>query len=98
MPDHAIETLKRYLERQGYYKVRRLPDGRWLGVQKMLYTAGLFIMTVEAPITRFCYEHPAEAEQAFDEWDGNGDPPGAWIKQKPEDRHGPGSKVPLEHR
>lgn len=40
--------------------------------------------------TRFCYEHSIDAVLAVQDWDGQGDPPGPWLKQKPEDRLGPG--------
>ena len=32
--------------------------------------------------TRFCYPTRAQAQEALVAWDGQGDPPGAWIKEK----------------
>ena len=40
--------------------------------------------------TRFCYETRLEAIDALAAWDGRGDPPGLWIKEKPAGRAGPG--------
>ena len=40
--------------------------------------------------TRYCYPTIEAAEAALGVWTGDGDPPGPWIKQKPEERHGPG--------
>jgi hypothetical protein len=73
-------------------------DGYHAVVVPMLYTFGLTLMSEEGPFTRWCYEHRVIAIMALDLWDGLGDPPGEWIKQKPEDRHGPGSQVPLAER
>lgn len=39
--------------------------------------------------TRYCYEHFNDAVKAVAHWDGTGDPPGPWVKQKPEDRLNP---------
>jgi hypothetical protein len=56
----------------------------------MFYTTGLFIVTDRCRWrTRYCYEHPIEALNACLIWDGKGDPPGLWIKQKPEERLNP---------
>lgn len=32
--------------------------------------------------TRFCYEQLSDAIGALATWDGHGDPPGPWIKEK----------------
>lgn len=57
----------------------------------MLYTTGLFVgLDRMGWRTRFCYEHKVDAVAALDAWDGRGDPPGPWIKEKPSDRLGPG--------
>jgi hypothetical protein len=81
----------------GYYRVRRLPNGEWLALARMMFSTGLCLVEEPDPTdqvsnglrTRFCYEHAREAEAAFLAWDGEGDPPGNWIKQKPEDRMNP---------
>lgn len=74
----------------GYHAPRRLPDGRWIALQRMLYTTGLFVLEVpEFYRTRYCYERWTDAEAALQVWDGSGDPPGPWIKQKPEERLNP---------
>lgn len=74
----------------GYYRAKPLSNGEWLALQRMLYTTGLFIVVDEDWWrTRFCYERSADAEAAFAVWDGLGDPPGMWIKQKPQDRLNP---------
>ena len=75
----------------GFYAPRWLPSGEWAALQRLMFTTGLFV-GVDHPLgyrTRWCYEHATDAEAAISEWDGNGDPPGLWIKQKPEDRLNP---------
>jgi hypothetical protein len=76
----------------GYAMPRRLPDGRWLALQRMLYTTGLFLIEDgdwAGWRCRWCYEHTGEALKALLLWDGAGDdPPGDWVKQKGRDSHG----------
>ncbi len=60
---------------------------------QMMYTAGLFYGIDQCSHAgRYCYHTWLEAAEALRNWDGQGDPPGNWIKEKPSDRHGPGSK------
>lgn len=66
-----------------YMPTRRLPTGEWVGVRRMLYTVGLFVGLDEVGYrTRFCYPDLLSARSALEEWDGTGDPPGPWIKEK----------------
>jgi hypothetical protein len=89
----AIETI---LER-GYYRARQLPNGEWLALARQMFTTGLCVVKEPHPgdtvsngmRTRFCFEHAHDAEAALVAWDGRGDPPGNWVKQKPQDRLNP---------
>lgn len=36
------------IEGHGYAVVRQTPSGEWLGVKKMLFTTGLFVITEDA--------------------------------------------------
>ena len=90
--DSYPEREERTDWRSFYSPLRELPTGVNAGIQDMNYTAGLFVDMDETGYrTRYCYATRAEAEAALQAWDGNGDPPGQWIKQKPEDRLGPGA-------
>src|SRR5262245_9119310 len=75
----------------GYDCVRRLPNSEWLAMRRMVVTFALCVGLDERGCyrTRFCYERARHAVDAFAMWDGAGDPPGLWIKQKPEDRMNP---------
>ena len=66
-----------------YSHLRRLSTGEWVGVQRFLFTWGLMVGLDERGYrTRFCYEHPQDAVWAAQHWDGSGDPPGPWVKEK----------------
>lgn len=69
-------------EALGYRPARVLPSGECAGVMRMLYTYGLFVGLGAFYRTRFCYPDKASAEAALAAWDGRGDPPGPWIKEK----------------
>ena len=76
----------------GYNPVRVLPTGELAGVSDMIFTTALVVGIDEIGYkTRYCYELRSDAETALREWTGVGDPPGPWVKQKPEDRLGPGA-------
>lgn len=75
-----------------FMALRPMPDGTHIGLQKQLFTWGLFAGVTEwGWRTRFCYEHFNDALNAFATWEGTSDPPGPWVKQKPEERLGPGA-------
>ena len=84
--------IAEFLFREGYIWTRRLESGQWIAVQPMLYTSGLFVLNSDPTSgwrTRYCYEKRLDALKALTHWDGGGDPPGPWIKQKPEERLNP---------
>jgi hypothetical protein len=67
----------------GYFPVRQLPDGRWIGVHKMLYSYGLFVDIDEIGYAcRYCYEDLTVLLADLVLWNGIGDPPGKWIVRK----------------
>lgn len=76
----------------GYFHSRLLPSGEMAGLQAMITTTGLFVgIDADAYERRYCFEHAADAAFALATWDGTGDPPGPWIKEKPSNRLGPGA-------
>jgi len=73
---------------------RVLPDGTRCSLHQMLYTAAILVGISENGLIyerRYCYEHWDLAQAALLQWDGAGDPPGPWVKEKPSDRLGPGA-------
>lgn len=60
-----------------YLALRRLPDGRIIGVHRLLYHWTLHVDIGEfCYAERYCYQTVESALQAFNEWDGKGDPEG----------------------
>jgi len=79
---------------QWYSHIRVLPTGEIAGIQRQMYTTGIFVGLDETGYrTRFCYGNYEDAMKALADWDGEGFPPGYWIKQKPENIRGPGSET-----
>lgn len=72
-----------------YHFARTLPTGEIAAIQKMIFTTAIVIGLDDTGYrTRFCYDGPDQevnAILALAEWDGEGWPPGYWLKQKPED-------------
>ena len=76
----------------GYHSLRWV-NGHLCGVQRQLYTVGFIVgLTDDGYQRRYCYERREDAIHALLAWDGKGDPPGPWIKSKPDDRLGPGAR------
>ena len=88
----------------GFLAMRQLDDGRVIGVRPMIYTTGLAVGVTpfDACEYQYCYETVRDAVKAYLAWDGQGDPPGPWLKLKghPErhDEHGPGMADFLKRR
>ena len=62
---------------------RELPTGEWAGVRRMMFTNALLVgLDAFGYRTRFCYPLGMPALDALATWDGRGDPPGPWIKEK----------------
>lgn len=77
-----------------YYSDTREIEGRGLcGLEVFMHTTGIVWGIDEySKAGRWCYEHHADAVEAFAAWNGVGDPPGPWIKYKGEcERLGPGA-------
>lgn len=87
-----LSKLVAYLNSQGYSHVLKMPGGDLAGIADMIYTTGLVVgLTDVGYQRRYCYEKKQAAIDALLSWDGRGDPPGLWIKEKPSDRLGPGA-------
>lgn len=82
------EELLRELAAEGYEGVRELPATHELaGVLPQIFTTALAVGLDQFGYKRrYCYENKGEAASALLGWDGVGDPPGNWIKEKPSER------------
>lgn len=71
------------IEQLGYVIPRILPTGECAAIRRMAFTYGLFVGLNSGGIrTRFCYETFEDAKRALEDWDGQGNPPGPWLKEK----------------
>ena len=74
---------------QGYTNVTMLPTGEVACLYKFMFTTGLIVgVTKFGYRIRFCFEQAQDAAEALKSWDGNGYPPGNWIKAKGTDDFG----------
>jgi hypothetical protein len=89
-PDDAFDAgMKIGFTTLGYSDVKKLGN-EWAGILRQAFTVGLFVgLDAIGYRTRYCYPDLLSAKSALKEWDGKGDPPGPWIKQKPEERLNP---------
>lgn len=80
----TLEGMERESMAHGYTHLRTLDDGRVIGLMEFAFTTGLVVgITHEGHYQhRYCYELHAEALEALLGWDGSGDPPGPWVKNK----------------
>lgn len=90
----AKQTFIEWLNANGYSHIKVMHDDTVCALQKNLYTTGIVVGLDRVGWSRrYCYEHFSEAREALVQWDGKGDPPGPWIKEKPSDRLGPGAII-----
>ena len=77
--------LIKYLEKQGYQRIKEIPKRGLCGLQEFVFTIGLIHdLDEDGYGGRWCYpkERAVDAVLALELWDGEGDPPGPWIKYK----------------
>lgn len=68
-----------------YVGAKRLPDGNYAGVQRLLYTYGLCLgVTFESPYEkRFCFDDLSQCLLAFSQLESARDEPSGWIARRP---------------
>jgi hypothetical protein len=77
------EQLKTAMELEGYKYLREIPGHGLCGMRRFIFTVGLIVGLNEFDFEgRYCYEGYNECTAAIMTWDGQGDPPGPWIKYK----------------
>jgi len=82
LPERVAEGL-------GYMNVRTLPTGEVAGIMSFMFTWGIIVgITRYSYRVRYCYESASEAVPALLYWDGEGDPPGPWVKAKGKNKEG----------
>lgn len=97
---NELETATpKFWEDLGYEFPRQLPNGQWIGVFRFIFTYGLVVGLDRLGYQkRYCYHVYNDALVAVANWDGEGDPPGNWIVEKPSGRAGPGNSSELHKK
>lgn len=77
--------------RDEFLDVREIPGLGLCVVQRFMYTCGLLVnVRINGQSydydARYCYPNTRDALRDLQEWDGKGDPPGDWIKEKVSER------------
>lgn len=75
-------SLISLLEKEGYTHIRGI-NGVLCGIRRFAFTTGLVVGLEKTGYEgRYCYSNHADAVQAIENWEMNGDPEGNWIKYK----------------
>lgn len=96
MSDALSRTLQAISEVPGawlteFLLLRSITGLGLCGVQRFAFTSGLLVNLRFDGLSyfydaRYCYSTANEALKDLAEWDGQGDPPGEWIKEKLSER------------
>jgi len=83
-----------------FLAVREIPGLGLCAVQRFVFTCGLLVNVRISGLSydydaRFCYSLSRDALRDLQDWDGKGDPPGDWIKEKVSGRGKPVRSNPL---
>lgn len=79
MTKEVIEFLKK----EGYEHLYLIPNRGCCAVKRFIFTTGLcYGLSKDSYEGRFCFENYSECVKALEQWNGEGDPSGDWIKHK----------------
>lgn len=95
---HSEHSSLQWVNDLGYVLPREFESVGVCGVRGMLFTGAVVVgIGPERYAGRYCYGTMGAAIAALAAWDGQGDPPGEWIKYKGDagERLGPGCAVDL---
>lgn len=71
------------LIKEGYFGLRQLETGEIWGLKRFIFTTAIVRgINKYGYSSRYCYENLLDAQTAFDDWDGTGEPTG-YIVRKP---------------
>lgn len=75
--------MEHLLEREGYIRVRQVKDGTLIGLLQMSFTMALVTnLDRNGYVHIYSYANNFDAVDDFEEWNGEGDPLGNWIKRR----------------
>lgn len=75
--------LIEWLRSQGYSNFREIPGQGLCAIMRLLFFYGLFVgITKEKYDGYYSYPFQTDCKDAIEDWNGEGDPPGYWLKYK----------------
>lgn len=74
------DTEPAWWEGHGYLAGRQIDDRHWLCMTPMIFTWRVMLCDKVSVLDFACYHTALEAMDAFEAWDGQGEPPGDWIR------------------
>ena len=81
--DITEDELIEYLKEGGYSNFRDVPGIGLCCLSRFAFTVGVIIRpNRDFYEYRYCFQHLSDALVALNEWDGESDIPGPWIKKK----------------
>jgi hypothetical protein len=88
----VVATEVQWWEKQGYLCGKPIGGGLWICVASMVYTWRLMICDEGSVHEFYCYPKErglAPALEAYEAWEGVGDPLSGWVKHHPSERRRP---------
>lgn len=81
--NQRIKSILTLAEAEGYTHLRFISKRGLCGLKRFAFTTGLVIGLEETGyFGRYCFHNQYDAEKCLNEWNGEGDPSGDWIKYK----------------
>ncbi len=85
-PDQQDEFTHWLRDEAGYLAAKRLPDGSYATITRLLTTLGICLGVGQIGwARRFCYRDTAECLAAWQALESQGDTPTGWIARRPEE-------------
>jgi tRNA-dihydrouridine synthase len=79
------ETFRKYLEANGYYNIRQMPDGTWTALVDMMFTTALCVrLDAYGYDKRYCYADPNQAAIEIEKLENGDQEPEGWTRRLPE--------------
>jgi len=83
MIEKKLEIDKNYFEGMGYFQVRQLDDGTWVGLIPLMFTTGLCIGLDEVGYAkRYCFKEAMKAWFESMQLINFDDVPSGWIAKR----------------
>lgn len=76
------DTQTDWWAEHGYLAGREIGGGLWMCVAPMIFTYRVMVCDPGSVYDHACYERLSDALEAYEQWDGQGQPPGPYTRYK----------------